>query len=157
MPYSKDYANQILNVALAKQAQLSAYASVYIGLCTNDPEADDGTFNELSGGSGYGRVLISRKGDSYPAKIGTAADRVIANIDQINWNKATMDWPRVKGFGLFSQESGGTPYYYGKLEMTEEEKAAGGILVVAGSVMLIDSGTMRISFTTTDAVAATAE
>lgn len=157
MPYSKDYANQILNVTLAKQAQLSAYTSVYIGLCTNDPEADDGTFNELSGGSGYGRVLISRKGDSYPAKIGTAADRAIASIDQINWNKATMDWPRVNGFGLFDRESGGTPYYYGKLEMTEEEKAAGGILCSASAVMLIDPGTLRIAFTTTDAMAAAAE
>lgn len=156
MPYSKDYANQILNVTLAKQAQLSAPSTVYIGLSTNDPEADDGIFNELSG-NGYKRVLISQKGASYPAKIGTAADRVISSIDQINWNKATLDWLRVNGFGLFTTETGGTPYYYGKLEMTEEEKAAGGILVVAGAVMLIDPGTMRISFTTTDAVAAAAE
>lgn len=156
MPYSKDYANQILNVSLAKQAQLSAPSTVYIGLSTNDPEADDGTFNEL-GGNGYGRVLICQRGETYPAVIGSASNRAIASNAQINWSKATLDWPRVKGFGLFSQATGGTPYYYGKLEMTEEEKAAGGVLCVAGAVMLIDPGTLRIAFTTTDAVAAAAE
>jgi hypothetical protein len=149
MPFSTSYANDILNYTFAKTQSLSAPTAVYIGLCTNDPEADGGAFMELSGNA-YARVLISQKGESYPALIGSASSRAISNIAQINWNKASNDWQRVKGFGLFSSASGGSPFFYGKLELTPEEEAAGGILCEAGAVMLFDPNTLKISFPTTD-------
>lgn len=149
MPFSTDYANKILNWLFSKSSALTPPTTVYIGLCTNDPEADGGTFNELSGG-GYSRVLISQYNGSYPNVISSASNRAITNAYQINWTKATLDWSRVKGFGLFSAASGGTPFFYGALELTEEEVAAGGILCEAGSVMLFDPQTLKISFPATD-------
>lgn len=149
MPFSDSYANNILNYLMAKTATLTAPAAVYIGLCTNDPEADGGTFNELSGG-GYSRVMISQKGSDYPDLINSAASRAITNGKQINWTKATLDWPRFKGFGLFSASYGGSPFFYGKLELTAEEEAAGGILCESGSVALFDPQTLEISFPETD-------
>lgn len=149
MPFSTSYANDILNYTFAKTTALNAPASVYIGLSTNDPEADGGAFTELSGNA-YARVLISQRGATYPALIGSAASRAISNTAQINWNKASSDWPRVKGFGLFSSASGGSPFFYGKLELTEEEESAGGILCEAGAVMLFDPNSLKISFPTTD-------
>ena len=144
MPFSDSYANQILNYALAKTATLNAPTAVYIGLCTNDPEADGGTFNELSltGGYGYSRVMIVRRDETYPNVIGTAANRAITNQYQINWTKATLDWPEAKGFGLFSAATGGSPFFYGKLEEP--------VTCVAGAVALFDPQTLRISFPATD-------
>lgn len=154
MPFNDTYANNILNWALGK-GSLSSHSQVYIGLCSNDPEADGGTFSELSGG-GYGRVLISQLSSAYPGLINSAASRAIINGKQINWTKATADWERVNGFGLFTAETGGTPYFYGKLDLTDEEEAAGGLLVEAGSVALFDPQTLQISFPATDVEAAAA-
>ena len=149
MPFSTTYANNILDYLFSKTATLTAPAAVYIGLCTNDPEATSGTFNELSGG-GYARVMISQKGATYPNMMGSASARAISNQYQINWTKATLDWARVKGFGLFSAATGGTPFFYGKLELSEEDAAAGGLLCEAGAVMLFDPQTLRIRFPDTD-------
>ena len=141
MPFSNDYANKILNFTLAKTESLNPPSSVYIGLCTNDPEATGGTFTELSG-NGYTRVLISMKGEAYPDVIGTAASRAITNTKQINWTKATGDWAEANGFGLFSAETGGTPFFYGKLDNP--------VSCVAGAVALFDPLTLKISFPATD-------
>lgn len=149
MPFSDSYANSILNYLFAKTNTLTAPSAVWIGLSTNDPEADSGTFSELSGG-GYGRVLISLVGEAYPNQMGSASDRAITNQAQINWTKATMTWDRVKGFGLFSSETGGSPFFYGALELSEDDAAAGGLLVESGAVCLFDPYTLRISFPAND-------
>ena len=148
MPYTTTYANNILNWTFGK-GSLSSHSKVYIGLCSNDPEADNGTFNELSGG-GYARVLISQLNSEYPGLMNGASGRAIINGRQINWTKATANWVRVKGFGLFTAETGGAPYFYGKLKLNAEEEAAGGLLVEAGSVALFDPQTLKIEFPTTD-------
>ena len=141
MPFSDSYANQILNYTLAKTATLNAPSAVYIGLCTNDPEATGGTFNELSGG-GYTRILIAQRGQDYPDVIGTAAGRAITNVKQVNWAKATLDWAEANGFGYFSTPTGGTPFFYGKLEEP--------VTCVAGAVALFDPQTLRIEFPEND-------
>ncbi len=147
-PFNDTYANNFLNFMFAKTATLTAPSAIYIGLCENDPVADDGVFEELSG-NGYARVLIAQKGETYPNVIGSASDRAITNQYQINWNKATLDWPsedpdaKIQGFGLFSALTGGTPFYYGKLEEP--------IRCVAGAVALFDPQTLKISFPDTDA------
>lgn len=155
MPFSTSYANQILDFTFGKTASLSAPSTVYIGLSTNDPEADGGAFMELSGNA-YARVLITNRGSTYPNLMNSASTRSITNSQQINWIKATDDWARVKGFGLFSSSSGGTPFFYGKLDLTPEEEAAGGILCEAGAVMLFDPLALKISFPTTDVAEAAA-
>lgn len=153
MPYSTTHANNILDWTFGKK-QLPAFTKVYIGLCSNDPEetykqTGVETFNELSGG-GYARVLISQLNSEYPGLMNGASGRAITNGRQINWTKATANWARAKGFGLFTAEAGGAPYFYGKLKLTAEEEAAGGLLVEAGSVALFDPQTLKIEFPTTD-------
>lgn len=146
MPFNDTYANQILNWTLGKSsANLTQLSSVYIGLSTNDPEADAGSFTEYSGDT-YERVLIAQSGETYPDVIGTASGRQISNVKQINWTKATIDWTTIKGFGLFTAKTGGSPYFYGKLESD--------LSVVAGSVALFDPGALKISFPTSDVEAA---
>lgn len=146
MPFNTTTANQLLNWTLGNSSvTLSQNSEVWIGLCTNDPEADGGDFEELTGDT-YKRVLINKFGETYPDVIGSASDRSIENTQQINWTKATTKWPAVKGFGLFTSETLGNPYFYGKLEEN--------LNVVAGSVALFDPGALKISFPTSDAAAA---
>lgn len=144
MPFSDSYANNILNYVFSKTNSLSAPSAVYIGLSTNDPEATNGTFNELAG-YGYARVLVSQRGSAYPNMIGTASNRAITNTYQINWAKATGEWETANGFGLFDAPTGGEPFFYGKL--TEP------VIVPNGAVALFDPNALRISIASTDEAA----
>ena len=142
MPYSTTQSNSILNWTFAK-GSLTTKSAVYIGLCTNDPEADGGwdTSKELSG-NGYARVLVSQSGSAFPNLMSAASDRQIQNSGQINWTKATAAWPTSNGFGLFETAAGGTPFYYGKL--TEP------LTVPEGAVALFDPATLILGFSDTD-------
>jgi len=141
MPFTTSEANTILNWMLGKVNGLSAKSKVFMGLLTNDPEADGGTCTEVSGDT-YHRVLVSQYGESYPAVLGTASDRVIKNTAQINWTKAKADWPTVKGIALYTTETGGTPFYYAKLKNA--------LTVEAGAVALFEAGLLQIGFKDTD-------
>lgn len=149
MPFNDTYANQLLDWTLGQRAvTLSQFSEVYIGLSTNDPEADGGVFEEFEGDT-YERILIAKTNASYPDCIGNAANRSIQNTKQINWTKATVNWAAdtgINGFGLFTAKTGGEPYFYGKLDDV--------LRVAAGSVALFDPGALKISFPTSDAAAA---
>lgn len=126
MPFSNIDANNILGWAFGKNT-LANKSKVYIGLSSNDPESDNGTFTELSGG-GYTRVLLSVYNNQYPDYIGAASNREIKNTKQIAFPKATADWTTAKGFGLFTAETGSTPYFYGKL--TNPVACASGVICI---------------------------
>lgn len=142
MPFSKHYANSVLNFAFAKNTSISFPSKAYIGLCSNDPEQDQRIF-ELSG-NGYSRVLISAKGEEYPNQMAVATDREIFNAFQINWTKATGDWMEAKGFFITSNTNvvvttdDENVIFYGKLQEP--------VTVEAGMVALFDPRAFRISF-----------
>ena len=144
MPFSDTYANNILNY-LFGGGSLSAPTQIYLGL-------HRASGAEISGG-GYARVLIRKSGSSYPNVMGSASGRAISNNAQINYNKATTDWGYIGGFGIYTTKTNGEPIFWGDLELTEEEKAAGGLFVEAGSVALFDANTLKITFSETDAAA----
>lgn len=141
MPFSTVDANKILDWAIGKSAALSAHSKVFIGLCSNDPEASNGTFTELSG-KGYGRVLINQFGETYPGIMSAAANRTITNSKQIGFTKATDDWATAYGYGLFTEETGGVPFFYAKLKNP--------VNTPAGAVFLFDPNELKIDFQTTD-------
>ena len=144
MPFTETYAQNVLNYIFGKTKTLTAPADVYLALSSNDPEADNGTFTELSGG-GYTRVHISTTSGTYPNMMGTPTGRSITNSKQINWNKATANWADIKGFALFTAASGGTMIYYGKITNAE-----GKVSVDSGAVALFDPGALKISIASTD-------
>lgn len=144
MPFTTDYAHNILNYIFGKTKTLTAPADVYLALSSNDPEADNGTFTELSGG-GYTRVHISTTSGAYPNLMGTPTGRAITNKNQINWNKATAKWKDIKGFALYTAATGGTMIYYGKITNAE-----GKVSVDSGAVALFDPGALRVSIASTD-------
>lgn len=142
MPFNTTYANNILSWALGKSGALTGHTQVWLGLCSNDPEADGGTFTELSG-NGYGRVLINQYNETYPGLINSASNRSITNGKQIGFTKATGGaWADAKGYGLFTAQTGGTPFFYAKLKET--------VSTPEGAVFLFDPGELKIAFQTTD-------
>lgn len=165
MPYSETYAQRFLNYTLG-QSMTPFYppTNIYLALFTNDPEADGGVFTELTV-PGYERLLIVRwvtepytnsKGEvetrsvlqEYPSYFGQAEGRTIQNNRQINWAKATQDWPTIKGFGLFTKatneglETPEEPFFYGKLDNP--------ITVPKDAVALFDPGSLKITFPVSD-------
>ena len=142
MPFDTPTTNMILDWAIGRRQSLPVHDKVFLGLCSNDPEADGGTFNELSG-NGYSRVLIHQYNETYPGLITASANRVVSNIKQIGFTKATGGaWAQAKGYGLFTTETGGTPFFYtalGKAVDTAE-----------GAVFLFDPGELKIACQTTD-------
>ena len=142
MPFSNTYANNILEWAFGNN-NLTNHSKVYIGLCSNDPEADNGTFTELSGG-GYARVLLSVYNNQYPDYIGAATSREIKNIKQIAWPKATADWTTAKGFGLFAAETGSTPYFYGRLTQP--------VTCASGEICIFDPEALTVKLSDVDEI-----
>lgn len=145
MILSDNYANNYLNFLLGNVATLQAPSKVWIGLSSNDPEADGGAFTELTGGN-YKRILVKIYGEAYPDVIGSASNRKITNVKQITWDKASADWPNSLGAGLFSTETGGSPFAYGKLSQE--------LAVPAGAVALLEPGVMNIYIPKTSAAVA---
>jgi hypothetical protein len=142
MPFSTTYANNILNWAFGKSNNLAGHTKVFLGLCSNNPEADGGSFVELSG-NGYGRVLLEQYGETYPALMTSASNRGIMNSKQIGFTKATGGaWTTAQGYGLFTQEQGGSPFFYAKLKNPVETPE--------GAVFLFDPNELRIDFQATD-------
>lgn len=140
MPLSDSYAKAILNV-MFKGGSLSGSSEVYLGLSTNDPEAGD--FYEMSGDT-YARVLIAKNGATYPDYMGDVDGRAITNAKQINFNRSTTDWPTIFGFGLFAGKTGGSPYYYARVDNPE------GVSVPSNAVALFDPETLKVSIATAD-------
>lgn len=153
-PYDSTTANQILNWTMGK-ANLPAKSKVYIGLSSTNPEGADGSFSEVSY-SGYARVLLNQYGETYPNLMASASGREVKNTYQVNWTKTSEDIT-VVGVGLFETPTGGTPYWFAKADMTEEQEEAGGIQIPAGAVPLFDPGVLKIYFTDEDVTEAAAE
>lgn len=147
MAFSTSYANSILNYLFGKTTSLTAPSTVYVGLCTNAPETDGGTFTEVTN-EWYERVIIIQRGTGntsttyYTDLMTSASDRSIENEKQIAWNKA-LDEVTVKGFGLFNSATGGTPFYYGDFEAP--------ITVASGAVLLFSPEQLKVIFDTKDA------
>jgi hypothetical protein len=142
MPVGVTDSNNFLGWLFAKNS-MNNKNKVYIGLSSNDPEADGGVFNELSG-DGYARELISQYGESYPNKIGSPSNRKITNTAQINFTKFTAQ-KIAKGIGFFTAETGGTPYMYFKLS-----NSGGTLTIPAGAVALFDPNTFVLALGDTD-------
>lgn len=142
MILSNDYANNYLNFLMSKTSSLTAPNQVWLGLSTNNPEAD-GSFSEVSGNN-YGRVLISIKGEAYPEDITSASNRALGNKKQISFPKASAQYT-VKGVGLFSVENGGSPFAYGALTNADGSVNENGVEVAEGAVPLFEPSAFGIS------------
>ena len=146
MAFSTTYANNILNYLFGKTTTLTAPSTVYVGLCTNAPETDNGTFTEVTN-EWYERKLIVQRGTGnasatfYTEEMSSASNRAITNAKQIAFNKA-LDEVTVKGFGLFNSATGGTPFYYGDFEAP--------ITVASGAVLLFSPEQLKVIFDTKD-------
>lgn len=120
MRLSDAMANALLAGLIGADSMPDGFSQVWMGLSTNAPETDGGIFSEVSG-AGYGRTLVAINGQAYPDFIGEASGREVANRKQIVFPKATSAYT-VGGFGLFAEESGGSPFAVGNLGTKKNPK-----------------------------------
>lgn len=145
MPYSVEKRNQFLKLTFPSLnnnvTSASTPAKLYLALCTNDPVADGGVFNELTGDT-YKRKLIARKGEDLPAYMSDINEGKIYNKEQITFNRATVAWSQVKGIGLFEVEENGSPIFYATLKTPVD--------TAANQIFTFDPNTFVVQFADTD-------
>lgn len=145
MPFTTAICNDILSLYFGDKTSLSSGSTdLYLALCTNDPEADNGSFNELSGNN-YERVWLATKNANarWPVYMADPVGRSVQNQEEIHFNKATpAAWSTANGFGIFNDEAGGTLLYYAKLDDP--------ISCAANDVVVFDPGDLKIAFATED-------
>lgn len=107
MAKSTPYANDVLDALFGSGSP----ATLYVGLFTDMPDSDGTGGTEVTGGS-YARVAVTNNSTKWPA----ASAGQKSNGEAINFATATANWGTVKGVGIFSASSGGTPKYFGALE-----------------------------------------
>lgn len=145
MPYSIEKRNEFLNLTFPtmsnKNKTYNAPSTLYLALCTNDPVADKGTFNELNEDT-YARVLLARAGQDLPDYLSTISAGKIYNVKQITFNRAKANWSQVKGIGLFTVETNGTPTFYATLNKPVDTEK--------NQIFTFDPGTFVVQFADTD-------
>lgn len=145
MPYSIEKRNEFLNLTFPtvsnKSKTYSTPSFLYLALCTNDPVADNGTFNELNEDT-YARVLLARAGQDLPDLLSTITAGKIYNVKQITFNRAKANWSQVKGIGLFTTEEGGAPTFYATLKNPVD--------TAINQIFTFDPNTFIVQFADTD-------
>lgn len=75
------------------------------------------TFTEITpnAANNYARVLVKRTSDTVPDLL-TVSGRTVTNHEQIVFNKVLSEAYTAPAIALYRQETGGTPYAFGKLD-----------------------------------------
>lgn len=121
MGYTIEKANSILNADFKN--------TYYIGLSSTVPTESGGNFNEPTSASGYKRAKLTT---------GLASNKQIQTTEYMYFGEALSDWGTMLYFGIFTSQTGGTPHYFGKIDV------AGGVTVVTGQVGLVRNNNLKI-------------
>lgn len=160
MLLSPNASQALLNNIAGKStsAQIGANGNCWLGLFTTLP-GDSGTGGvEPSASDNYARIEIhslmntTYKSFSLGESTATAHDRRIGNVNDINFNPAIdpddpsavsgFDWGTIIGIGLFTAQTGGTPYAWGSLTSSITVNTQSTFHMLAGrlEVILTESG-----------------
>lgn len=105
MPQTRYARDLALNVR--RGANVTAPSTVYVGLLSTAPTADDNPGVELTVANGYARVACTF---GAPTGGGASAPREIANTAAVNFgpnSHPTTSWATAVAFGLFDAATGG--------------------------------------------------
>ncbi len=111
-------------------------ATMYIGLFTTTPTADDGTGGtEVSGGS-YARVSTAAADWSAAVAGSAGAPSTKTNTATKTFTTATGNWGTVTGFGLFDASSAGNLLAFGSLTASQAVNTGNTASFGAGALIL---------------------
>jgi len=106
-------------------------ANIYIALCTGDlTDAGDGG-TEITGKSGYARVVMN----SWNA----GASRVTANTNQITFAQAGEDWGTISHYGIYDAITGGNFLAHGSFEASKTCPTGTNLYIAAGDIDVVFS------------------
>lgn len=133
MGFTRSKANEILNGLFPNDSTKKNYT--YIALSTTEPDVNGGNVTEPSSESGYKRMKVE--------VMGSASNGQIKNTDIIFFPESLGEgYGTIVAFGLYSTQTGGTPYYTGMLKNANGELAP--IQVPAGYIPIFRAGALII-------------
>lgn len=104
-------------------------SGIYIGLSTTEPNENGGNFTEPSTANGYKRSKLD--------VMTSASDGQTQNSDIIFFALSReAGWGTITHFGVFTTQTGGTPYYTGELTTA--------VQIPAGYIPIFDIGALKI-------------
>lgn len=105
---SQYFTDAVLSVL--RGTNITAPATVYIGLYSVAPADDNSMGTELSG-NGYARQAATFGAPTTD----TGNVRKVANTGAISFGPASADWPQAVAFGVFDALTNGNRLYHGAL------------------------------------------
>lgn len=122
--------NQILQLITGKIKTISGTGFCYLGLSRETPDNDGSNFDEPTECASYSRVQLNvNTAMEYTDKFGSVSNGVVTNAEEICTHECLEDdgWGLLTHFGIFSQETGGTPLAFDYLTDPEGEPDENGV------------------------------
>jgi len=105
--------------------------NIYIALCTGDLTDAGNGGTEITGKSGYARVVM----DSWDA----AASRATENTNQITFAQAGEDWGTISHYGIYDAITGGNFLAHGDFTVSKAAPIGTNLYIAAGDIDVVFS------------------
>ena len=143
---SKNFASDLLNLICGVSNDVSMPKDLYLGLCSDEPDATTGAItgepaiDNTGATTGYQRQLVggSNNEKDFSDSIGTG---VISNSKEIHLNVANSNWGQMNYFFLSESESGNA-ILWGTIN------GDAGVQIPANHVPVFKKGYLKISIDT---------
>lgn len=141
MAISQTYANTLLNVALGYSDAASLPDYLYLGICSEIPDAASGAVTGEPTAESYERKVVG--GKNAPAKcFGSATGGIIANNQEIQMATARESWGTMN-YWFVSPSTVGNAILWGVLKDAEE--GTQGITIGEKTVPVFYEGDLKAS------------
>lgn len=133
---SNTYANKILTTLCGVTDQMSIPSKLYLGLCSDAPNASTGVVSTEPTVPSYARVIVGGSDNNVEKYFGDASGGVITNSKEIQFKTAREDWGTMNYF-LLSDTATGAAIMWG--EITD------GVTIGRDTVPVFYEGDLKIS------------
>ena len=144
--------NNILSLITAKSKSITGSGFCYLGLSTTTPNEDGTNFTEPSAAS-YARVQLNvNSAMTYTDVFGSVTNGTVTNDEEICTHECTEEdgWGTLTHFGIFGQETGGTPLAFDYLTDPDGEPDENGVYpaktleITKNKVAVFRKGTLQL-------------
>lgn len=133
---SNSYANKILNLICGVSDALQLPSTMYLGLCSAEPNASTGAITGEPTAASYERVPIGGSTNGLKKYFGSASGGIISNAEEIKFNVARESFGTMNYFFL-SESASGNAILWGAI--------TGGVTINAETVPVFYEGDLKAS------------
>lgn len=144
--------NDLLSLITGKSKSITGSGFCYLGLSTSTPNADGSNFKEPTAAS-YARVQLNvNSAMQYTDVFGIVSDGTVTNVEEICTHECLEEegWGEFTHFGIFGQETGGTPLAFDLLTDPDGEPDENGVYpaktltITKNKVAVFRKGTLQL-------------